>query len=257
MMNDPSLEVAEEVKIAGELGFDFLDLTLEPPKARVVDIDVKKISSLLKSYNLQIIGHTSFYLQWASSSLNIYQGALSELEDNFRLLQKLGTDKVALHPHWFQPNSKPEEILQRNIDALKTIVKLGKNHSLKIMIENIPHGFMSYPETLKHLLDNVDNTYFLLDLTHCAEVAWRQGITPKEELVKFLKLFGKKIIHLHLSDIRKGDDHLPLGVGNLDWVALLNQLQEYGYRGTLTLEVFVKSRDYLKLSLKKLKESLK
>ena len=46
MMNNPANDLNEEIKFAGENKFDFLDLTIEPPRAQVEDIDLKKILSL-------------------------------------------------------------------------------------------------------------------------------------------------------------------------------------------------------------------
>ncbi len=153
MMNDPARKVEDELRFAAEAGFDFLDLTLEPPKARVEDINIERVLKLCESYNLKLVGHTSFYLQWASPVKNVYNGTLKEIEETFALLEKLKVEKVTLHPHWFQPNSSQDEILSRNIKSLRKIVKLGGKYSLKVLLENIPNGFLSYPENLKRFLE--------------------------------------------------------------------------------------------------------
>jgi len=59
--------------------------------------------------------------------------------------------------------------------------------------------------------------------------------------------------HVHLSDNKGSEDlHLPMGVGNIDWKKILKILKKY-YRGTITLEVFSKDKDYALLSKEKLK----
>lgn len=251
MMNDPSREVEEELKFAGEAGFDFLDLTVEPPKAKVKDIDVSRVLRLCEKYKIRLVGHTSFYLQWASPVHNIYEGTFAELEDIFALFRKLDVEKVTLHPHWFQPNSSRDEIIRRNIESLRKIVRLGEEYSLKVLLENVPNGFLSYLENFQKIFQGVENLGFHLDIGHCAVVALRKGVRPEEEFERFLKVLGNRLSHVHLSDIKREDDHLPLGVGIIDWKKCLKLLKRAGYNDTLTLEIFVKDREYLILSKRK------
>ncbi len=56
-MNSPRNDLVKEIKWISENGFDFIDLTLEPPKA--YDIDIKKVQKALKDFDLKAIGHTN------------------------------------------------------------------------------------------------------------------------------------------------------------------------------------------------------
>ena len=252
MMNDPSKEVKEELKFAGEAGFDFLDLTVEPPKAKVEDIEVEELVSLCKKYKLKLVGHTSFDLQWASPVRNVYKGTFAELENIFALFERLKVKKVTLHPHWFQPNSPKEEIINRNIESLRKIVKLGEKYSLKVLLENVPNGFLSYLENFQKIFQKVENLGFHLDVGHCAVVALRKGVQPEKEVERFLRNLGDRLSHVHLSDVKKEDDHLPLGAGIIDWKKCLELLKKVEYNDTITLEIFVKDREYLILSKRKI-----
>ena len=59
MMNNPANNLIDEITFAGVNKFDFIDLTIEPPKAQIKDINLNKALSLLKKYKLGIIGHTN------------------------------------------------------------------------------------------------------------------------------------------------------------------------------------------------------
>ena len=66
MMNDPARNLIDEINFAGKNKFNFIDLTLEPPLVQVKDINLNQVKSLCNKYKLGIIGHTNFYLPWAS-----------------------------------------------------------------------------------------------------------------------------------------------------------------------------------------------
>jgi len=49
----------------------------------------------------------------------------------------------------------------------------------------------------------------------------------------------------------KEDQHLPIGAGIIDFSKVVKALKGIGYNDTITLEVFSRDRDYLKMSKKK------
>ena len=63
VMNHPAKSVYDEVRSFGKAGFDFVDLTIEGPKAR--NVDTEKMRPILKHYNLALTGHTDPCLPWA------------------------------------------------------------------------------------------------------------------------------------------------------------------------------------------------
>ncbi|MBT7062709.1 sugar phosphate isomerase/epimerase, partial [Candidatus Woesearchaeota archaeon] len=59
------------------------------------------------------------------------------------------------------------------------------------------------------------------------------------EIEKYFKVFGKNIIHIHISDnFGEEDDHLQLGDGKINWKKVAKLLKKYKYNGTITPEVF-------------------
>jgi sugar phosphate isomerase/epimerase len=66
-------------------------------------------------------------------------------------------------------------------------------------------------------------------------------------------MFHGRIGHLHVSDhFGKEDQHLPIGAGIIDFSKVVKALKGIGYNDTMTLEVFSRDRDYLKMSKKKM-----
>ncbi len=56
-----------------------------------------------------------------------------------------------------------------------------------------------------------------------------------------------------LTQFWKEDNHLPIGAGIIDLEKILAELNETRYDETLTLEVFSRDREYLKISKEKIK----
>jgi sugar phosphate isomerase/epimerase len=65
-MNNPMCDVVEEIDSFAEMGFDFVDLTLEPEQTYSARIDVGKVAGALERAGLSAVGHTAWYLPIAS-----------------------------------------------------------------------------------------------------------------------------------------------------------------------------------------------
>ena len=71
--------------------------------------------------------------------------------------------------------------------------------------------------------------------------------------IDFINLFADRIDHIHISDnFGKEDNHLPIGTGTIDFPKIVKALKEIGYNKTITLEIFSRDKDYLKISRDKL-----
>ena len=250
MMNNPANNLVDEIIFAGENKFNFVDLTIEPPKAQVEDIRLNETITLCKKYKLNLIGHTNFYLHWASPIKRLREASMQELVEHLELFNKLGVRLVNIHSHWYQPNSQRQEIIDRIIKSLVELVAVAKKYDIKLMLENQPNGFLNTPESLLQIFDKVKNLFFHLDVGH-AQVAGRDNNLTKE----FLAYFKSKLAHVHFSDNKgSNDDHLPIGAGIIDWEDIIRQLKEIGYNKTITLEVFTRDSHYLLYSKEKIEK---
>ena len=228
VMNNPSKSVYDEAVAFGKAEFDFIDLTIEGPKAQEVDTD--KMGSILKQYNLGVVGHTDPCLPWAYPVLEIRQACIVELERCARIFSALGAKIMNIHPCYFCPPAMRTLLVELNIEALKPIVEMASFHGLTIAFENYKAPF-DRVSTFKALLDEVDGLSLHLDFGHAN--------FGRDNHEVFCKQLGKHITHVHFSDNRgTADHHMPLGVGNIDWRNAVASLMATGYDATITLEVF-------------------
>jgi len=132
------------------------------------------------------------------------------------------------------------------MESLPPIVEMAASYGLTLVLENFKAPF-DRVSTFKKVLTQVPGLKLHLDFGHS-----NFGI---DNHVAFCGKLGEHIQHVHFSDNRsRSDDHIPLGVGTVNWENAVNALQATGYNDTITLEIFCNDPkmqlNYLDLSRK-------
>jgi sugar phosphate isomerase/epimerase len=235
-MNDPSRPLAKELERIAGLGFELVDLTLEPQGAWPVD--TAEVGRMLESLGLRAVGHTAPFLPLASAVPELERPARDLYVRTCEVFAELGIFLVNLHPT--QRALRGRDAVQRNAEAVAEVAARVEPLGVTVMVENMGGGFGT-PEELGPLVESAANVRFHLDIGHANIRPYGQP----NRLAPLLEAFGDRIAHVHIHD-NKGryDEHLPLGVGNLDFREAARLLRATGYDGTLTLEVFAKEAIY-------------
>lgn len=243
-MNFPGRSVAKEIHRIAEDGFDFVDLTIEPPAAWTPD--GKAIGSLMDDLGLTAVGHTAWYLPIASAfpelratARDLYRRALDAFAD-------AGVELVNVHPDQKVPLHPVDNVRKMNADAIADLAEDAAGRGIRLMVENLDRMF-SGPDDLQPIFEKVPDAGFHLDIGHAN---LNLGLGEPNRTAALLKAFGDRLAHVHVSDNRGGaaDLHLPLGAGTIDWKGHIRLLKEAGWDGTVTLEVFSRDREYLRAS---------
>lgn len=227
-MNNPRESIYEEAAAFGKAGFDFIDLTIEGPQAR--EVDIPRMGAILEQYDLAAVGHTDPCIPWAYPVPAIRRACLDELERCARIFSGLGAKIMNIHPCYFCPPAMKNVLVALNIEALKPVAEMASSHGLKLAFENYLGPF-DRVSTFRFLLDQIAGLGLHLDFGHTN--------IGKDDYTVFCDHLGDHICHVHFSDNRgKADNHMPLGVGSIDWAGAVAALKGTGYDGTITLEVF-------------------
>ena len=228
VMNNPAKSVYDEVTAFGEARFDFVDLTIEGPAA--LEIDVAKLQPILDSHGMTVTGHTDPCLPYAYPIETIRSACLKELERCAKIFSALGADVMNIHPSYFCPPAMRNTIVDLNVEALKPIVEMAASYELTVVFENFIAPF-DRVKTMKMMMDEVPGLALHLDFGHTN--------FGRDNHHAFCEKLGHDIRHVHFSDNRgKDDNHMPLGVGNINWPSAIKALKATGYDETITLEVF-------------------
>jgi sugar phosphate isomerase/epimerase len=243
-MNFPGRSVLKEIHRIAEDGFDFVDLTLEPPAAWLPD--GKEVGRLAGDLGLKMVGHTAWHLPIASPFPEIKEQAREMFRRALDCFSDAGVKLVNVHPDQRVPIHNRKQVVEMNADAITLLAQDAAQRGITLMVENLDRMFADV-DALRGLLDAVPDLSFHLDVAHAN---LRLGLGGQNRTPELLSAFGDRLAHVHLSDNRGGDQdlHLPLGAGMIDWKKMIGALKASGYDDTITLEVFSRERDYLRLS---------
>lgn len=227
-MCNPSKSVYDEAAFCHKAGFDFLDLTIEGHNAH--SIDVGRLRPMLEDYGLFITGHTDPCLPFAYPVQGVRDACLKELERCAGIFSALGATIMNIHPCYFCPPGMKNDLVQFNVGALNPIVEMAASYGLTLVLENYTAPF-DRVSTFDKMLAEVPGLKMHLDFGHT-----NFGFDKHEA---FCRELGEHIQHVHFSDNRsRTDDHMPLGVGTVDWKNAVDSLKSIGYDRNITLEIF-------------------
>lgn len=239
-MNHPARDPLHEMEWMAEAGFQFIDLTIEPPGAMAAGLKPAALRARAQSLGLTILGHTFWGLPIGSVIPRVRRAAVDQLGEDLELLAELGVPGATIHPDSRLPRSfSAKEMVAYNLESLQVLAEQAQTLGLGLWIENVPGPF-TQPRILKLLMQQLPQAGLTLDVGHA-------HLVPEGSLLPgLLKSFGGRLAHVHLSDNKGGshDLHLPLGSGGIDWPSIVTALKERGYDGTITLEVFTDDLDY-------------
>lgn len=245
-MNHQKKDLVSEIEAFGEMGFDFVEITIESPAATPEKIlgNRKAILDALHSYNFGVLSHYPWYFSVAHPYDAVQKAINEEFGKAFEAAALLGAKKATIHTEWMPSGIQERPVhVAKTIENIKRLHKSAGEHGLELLIENAWASSFSIKE-FKLLFSEIDMG-MTLDVGH-ASTAGGEGVE------NYLAQFKKKVRHVHLHDNnRKDDQHLPLGAGKTDIPKTVKDLKG-AYDGTITLEVHSEDRDYLRVSRDKL-----
>lgn len=254
-MNFPVMPVLEEIEVFARLGFDYLELAMDPPMAHhsILSANRNAIAGALSDSGLGLVCHLPTFVSTADLTESLRLASVIEMRRSLDVAFDLGAKKVVLHPS--MAGGMGAFVLATAkayaFDFLAEMVEAARELSITVCLENMfPRCLLGVlPEDFDEIFRLFPSLMLTLDTGHANIDSQRQS-----RLLGLVERFGDRIGHLHFSDNRgKRDDHLPVGKGSVDFAGLVRRLKKIGYDDTLTLEVFDKDRRLLVESRERIK----
>ncbi|MFO7496645.1 MAG: sugar phosphate isomerase/epimerase [Desulfobacterales bacterium] len=249
-MNFPVKPILDEISICGLLGFDYLELAMDPPQAHHSQVrgQQRAIREALDEYGLGIVCHLPTFVNPADLTESLRRASLAEILASLELAAELGASKAVLHPSYLGGLSSHVPELWRGyaLESLARIASLGRECGVLLCLENLFPNLspFSTPEAFSSVFERFPDLAMTLDIGHA-----HIGEDGMPRILRFISAFADRIRHLHISDNHgRRDEHLPVGKGSLDFRAVAKALAKVGYNGTVTLEVFDPDRNALRRS---------
>lgn len=253
-MNFPIRPVLQEIAVISELGFDYLELTMDPPQAHysVIRRQKERILKTLEDLNLGVICHLPTFVSTADLTEGLRKASLNEVLESLETASEIGAQKVVLHP---SPISGMGVLMLRQarkyaLESLGIIVEKAERLKLCLCLENMfpKSNSLVNPGEFVEVFEMFPALKFVFDTGH-ANIDDKDG----NKIRAFIQRFQDRLEHVHASDnFGREDNHLPIGTGTIDFPAVMRMLREIPYDKTITLEVFSRDKDYLRISREKL-----
>lgn len=246
-MNFPVMPVLEEIENIGRLGFDYVELAMDPPMAHhsVLSANRAAIGRALCDNGLSLICHLPTFVSTADLTESLRQASAVEMRRSLEVAHTLGANKVVLHPSMAGGMGAfvPATAKSYAFEFFAQMVAAAEELQMTVCLENMfPRNRIGVtPEDLDEIFAAFPSLQLTLDTGH-AHID-----DPRDDrLMQLVKRFGDRLGHLHFSDNRgRRDDHLAVGRGTVNFKELVRRLKKIGYDDTLTLEVFEQDRQLL------------
>jgi len=190
----------------------------------------KRFDEVAPSYDMSFSAHAPLSdINIASLNPRVRDVAVDEVIEGLRAAGRMGFDTYTFHPGFWSPIGllAREKVQQAVEESIRRIDGAAREHGVGVALENMPPSpftMCSSAEELVRLLEGTD-LGICFDLGH----AHLSGTTEA-----FLDLAGRFVnVHLH-DNAGEGDDHLPIGSGEIDFGRVLGRLRSY--RGNLVIE---------------------
>jgi len=246
-MNFPVVPVLDEIDRVAGLGFDYLELAMDPPMAHFSVLLTHRlaITKSLQDAGLGLVCHLPTFVSAADLTESIRRASQREMLLSLDLAAELGAEKVVLHPPMASGMGLfvVPTVKELAFEFFEKMVEAAAERDMPLCLENMmPRNILAVePEDFFAIFERFPNVLLTLDSGH-AHIDDRSG----SRLRGFVDRFADKIGHLHLSDNRGGgDEHLAVGQGTIDFASLVSNLRQRGYDDTLTLEIFSEERHEL------------
>lgn len=227
-------DLQEACAAAADHGFDFVELNLEGA-ARYREADPAAVGETVADAGLDLAVHLPFALDVASPYEHVRRGACRELEAAIDDAAAMGADRGIFHATSVAKPGRWDRVHVRDafVASADRLATHGADRGVAALAENLKGPFLDAGD-LPELLAATD-VDVCLDTGHAHatdhDTAWQ---------AEFLRAHGDRVAHVHLNDTRRDDtdEHLPVGVGALDFAPLATAMVETGWSGTATHEVY-------------------
>ena len=246
-MNYPIRPVLDEIEVFGAMGFDYLELAMDPPEAHheILGAQSDAIRERLAVYDMGLVCHLPTFLSTADLTASIRRASRREIRDSIGMAARLGARRVVLHPSIMSGMGCHVPALFNGYarESLDEAVECAAQVRIDLCLENLfpqltPFGAM---EDWEGCFERHPQLGFTLDVGHA-----HIGPDGMAQVLDFIQRFHFRLRHLHVSDNRgRRDDHLPVGEGRIDYPAVAAALKRIDYQGDITLEIFSENRDDL------------
>ena len=216
--------------------YDFIELGIDEGGVPAAEVSPTVVREHVTAADCDLCIHLPFKQDLVTPVPEINDAIIEFLTRLLEWASAADASKAVLHGTARDPHDRALREIAR--EQLQTIADRGREHGVEIVLENVGHQPRGFQLSVLADLAEQTETAVCFDIGHAYMEEGQDGIK------RFLKIAGDRISHLHIHDARsRGDTHLPVGAGEIDYTPLAERLPEF--HGTVALEIFTDDRPLL------------
>ena len=223
--------VEDGFKKVGELGAKTAELFFNSPSETKPPI-LSELKSIREYYGIDVrtvhpctSGFESFFF-FSTYDRRRYDG-VEFYKNYFQAANEIGAEAVVFHGGKNNKYIEPEFYAE----CYSLLADAAKEQGVVMAHENVNKFLCSDPEYMKKVGDFIGEDFrIVLDIKQCR----RSGFDEAD----FIRLFGDKIIQVHISDYTAQRDCVPPAQGEYDFTKLFSLLKNAGYDKTALIELY-------------------
>jgi sugar phosphate isomerase/epimerase len=217
---------------------EFVELSIGEGQLPVGEVDGEALRETLETAGLDLTVHLP-YAQSLVTPVPEYNEALRRYVE--RLLDRAagwGAELAVLHATARNPVADDQRQTLRS--QMRALDGLARDRGVQLCFENVGHTAAGFAlGTLGAAAEDAD-VAVCFDTGH----AFIEGRQTDAE--SFVRNHGDQITHVHAHDVRvRGDSHIPVGSGEIDFESLCGRLADRGFDGSVAVEVFTDDPHHL------------
>ncbi|MER3415063.1 MAG: sugar phosphate isomerase [Gemmataceae bacterium] len=248
-LNYPFSEAARRIAEAGYLGLELLADVPHAWPVRLLDDQKQAIRLALAQYGLGLANINAFMMNAIADRRQPYwHPSWIEPDEHYRrvrvdhtiralhLAKELGSPSISTEPGGPLPHGWSwQQGLSRFVAELAPVAAIADKVQVYLLIEPEPGLLIERSDQFEELMDRLRNFQFVglnFDIGHFYCVG--------EDPAAVARTLAPYIRHVHLEDIAttRLHHHLIPGEGGIDFARVLASLQQNGYHGWVTVELY-------------------
>lgn len=238
----------ECAKLCAELELDFIELNMNLPQYQLDKIDVKFFKSIADKYGIYYTIHLDENLNVCDFNPYVAEAYIKTVADTIEIAKQLDIKVLNMHMakgvYFTLPDRKVLLFSEYKMQYLKSIIEFRDvcesaigDADIKICIENCD-GYEEFQKEAIELL--LESNVFALTF----DVGHNHGIGGTDE--KFIMKHKNCLNHIHLHDAEGKNNHLALGMGEMDIEKYINLAKEQNCRVVLETKTIAGLRQSVK-----------
>ncbi len=235
----------ESIDSISEAGYSAIEIMCDTPHAYppISDEKIRSIKKSLKKNNMEISNMNGFMMcaiqdfhhpSWIEEDPSFRQQRINHTINCLELANKLGVKTVSTEPGGPPTNSSNNDQLELFAQGINDVIPIAEKNNVKLLIEPEPELLIEKSSEFINFISRFESKYLGLnfDIGHFFCV--------NEEPAELIKTLADYISHIHLEDISKDrvHKHLIPGEGVIDFHSIFKAIEEIGYDGYITVELY-------------------